>query len=279
MICENGAAPATAAAVSEGQIGERLEGLIHTKSHPNIARKLIRSVAGRFSVFTEEPWRPHRPLAIGIDKALIATDILKPWEVRLVLRANTRRRMYQVALAAGGPRYDLDGNVAGEVTVEQAHSAKLLVEQMDAKTAASAAEVRAAHKAAREAEKARDRASGPVADKPEGPRPHSEAQPEKASAGAPHPVESMSPKRLGLADLKRAFQERKAAQAATKAAALRTPFATAIRITTRCCASAAPKGCSGLINMSGSGKASTASSPVSCGVWGHQRMKGDYRDE
>jgi sRNA-binding protein len=200
----NGTAGAPESAGSAGPNGERLEGLTNTKSQHDLAT-LLRTVAELFPVFATERWQGHKPLAIGIDKALIATGILKPFEVGQVLRAYTRRRMYQAALVAGGPRYDLDGNVAGEVTLEQAYSAKLLAEQMDRKAAEAAAKVRAEQKVASLAEKAK-RAAGPVADKPQGPRP----QPEKASAGAPHPVESTSPKRLGLADLKRAFQERKA---------------------------------------------------------------------
>lgn len=77
---------------------------------------------------------------------------------------------------------------------------------MDAKAAAAAAEIRAA----REAEKTKARAARTVADKPDGPRPDHKATPQNASAETPRPVASTLPKRLGLADLKRAFQQRKA---------------------------------------------------------------------
>jgi sRNA-binding protein len=209
MTAINGAALATAPAVSEGQIEERQEGLLDTKSKPNLAT-ILRTVAELFPVFAAERWQGHKPLAIGIDQALIATGILKPFEVGQVLRAYCRRRMYLVALAAGGPRYDLDGNVAGEVTAEQAHNAKLLVEHMDAKAAGAAAKIRVEQKAAWLAEKSKQAATAAAGD-PKGPRP---------SASAPLPVTSGDqPRRLGLADLRRAFQERKAAQVAVQGGA------------------------------------------------------------
>jgi ProP effector len=188
---------------------EASEGLTNTRPGPGLTT-LLRTVAELFPVFAAERWQGHKPLAILIDKALIDTGILKPFEVGLVLRGYTRRRMYEVALAAGGARYDLDGNVAGEVTAEQAHNAKLLVEQMDAKAAVAAAEVRATQKTGREAEKSK-RATTATALDPKEPRP---------SAAAPQPVTSGDqPRRPGLADLRRAFQERKAAQAAVRGGA------------------------------------------------------------
>jgi hypothetical protein len=97
MSLANGAAPATASTVSGGQIGERVEGLTNTRPKPNPAIVILRTVAELFPVFTVDRWLPHKPLAIFIDKALIATRILKPFEARLVLRAYTRRRVYHCA--------------------------------------------------------------------------------------------------------------------------------------------------------------------------------------
>jgi sRNA-binding protein len=185
---------------------------------PTTSATLLLTVAELFPVFTVERWQPHKPLAIGIDKALIATGILKPFEAGLVLRAYTRRRMYLTALAAGGHRHDLNGVPCEKISDEHRACAKATLAAMDAKAAAAAAEIRATQKATREAEKTKARAPRTVADKPEGPRPYHKATPQNPSAEAPPPVASTSPKRLGLADLKRAFQERKAAQAATEAA-------------------------------------------------------------
>jgi sRNA-binding protein len=170
MTPTSSAAAATERTVTDGRIGGHRERLTDTKSYL-APSSIIGVLAELFPVFVAEPWQPHKPLAVGIDKALIATGILKPFEVGLVLRAYCRRRMYQVALAAGGPRYDLDANVAGEVTAEQAYSAKLFVEQMDAKAAETATKIRAEQKAVWLAEKAK-RAAMAAADEPKEPRPH-----------------------------------------------------------------------------------------------------------
>jgi hypothetical protein len=88
--------------------------------------------------------------------------------------------------------------------------AKASLAAMDAKAAETATKVRAEQKAAYLAEKAKQPATA-AAGEPKGPRP---------SASAPQPVTSGDqPRRLGLADLRRAFQERKAAQAAIGGAA------------------------------------------------------------
>jgi sRNA-binding protein len=120
---------------------------------------LIQLCADQFpAVFTLHRWKPYLPLAIGIDKALIATGILKPFEVGLLLNAYCRRRMYQQALAAGGPRYNLDGTVDGEVTNDQSAFAKVRLARIDERAAEAAAKVRAEWRAARAAEKARTKA-------------------------------------------------------------------------------------------------------------------------
>ncbi|MFE8048138.1 ProQ/FINO family protein [Brenneria goodwinii] len=64
-----------------------------------------------------------RPLAIGIDKAL-AADIERRQlsgvgSLRFSLGLYIHRSAYIKALAAGGQRYDLNGNPQGEVTAEQ----------------------------------------------------------------------------------------------------------------------------------------------------------------
>jgi sRNA-binding protein len=213
MTPTSSAAAATERTVTDGRIGGHRERLTDTKSYL-APSSIIGVLAELFPVFVAEPWQPHKPLAIGIDKQLLATGILKPFEVGQVLRAYCRRRMYQVALAAGGPRFNLAGNVAGEVTPEQQACAKASLAAMDAKAAETATKVRTEQKAAYLAEKAK-RAAVVTACEPKGPRPHHKTQPEICAAESPH-VEPMPKPRLGLADLRRAFQERKAAQAAVQ---------------------------------------------------------------
>jgi hypothetical protein len=50
-----------------------------------------------------------------------------------------------------------------------------------------------------------------AAGEPKGPKPYYQATPRKASAVAPQSVEPTSPRRLRLADLKRAFEARRLA--------------------------------------------------------------------
>jgi sRNA-binding protein len=90
------------------------------------AHDIIAALATIFpQTFTAEKWRPHRPLKIGIHLDLIATGILSQHEAWPALRSYTRRRMYLAAVAAGGPRIDLDGNPAGEVTPAEAAWAQI----------------------------------------------------------------------------------------------------------------------------------------------------------
>jgi ProP effector len=70
-------------------------------------------------LFVAERWMPHKPLKIGVHNDIIAAGILHPHEIRAAIGYYRGRLQYQRALAAGGPRYDLDGNVAGEVTADQ----------------------------------------------------------------------------------------------------------------------------------------------------------------
>ncbi|MCP5158913.1 MAG: ProQ/FinO family protein [Gammaproteobacteria bacterium] len=67
-----------------------------------------------------------KPLKVGIGQEVLVlagvhpafTDLARK-DLRRALAAYTRAFRYRKALAAGGPRYDLDGQPAGEVTPEQ----------------------------------------------------------------------------------------------------------------------------------------------------------------
>lgn len=69
-----------------------------------------------------------RPLAIGIDKALVADidrrQLSGAGSLRFSLGLYVHRSAYIKALAAGGQRYDLNGKPHGEVTTEQQERAK-----------------------------------------------------------------------------------------------------------------------------------------------------------
>jgi ProP effector len=138
------------------------------------------------ALFVADQWKPHRPLKTGIHRDLVDRGLLSPDECRAVLRRYVSRRMYQVALAAGGPRYSLDGEPAGEVTPEQMAGGKSLVATIEAKRARRAKVIAAARKAAKEA-----------------PR-------EVQSAIS---VAYAKPARLGLAELKAAARARREADA------------------------------------------------------------------
>ena len=135
--------------------------------------------------FTAEKWQPHRPLKIGVHLDLIARGVLLPDECRALFLRYCFRLMYQRALAAGGPRFDLDGNVVGEVAAGEIEHARAVVAQMEAKAAAKADAARA--------EKAERKRAARQA-----------KMPPKTSA-----PDSPTPRRLGISDLKRAAVERR----------------------------------------------------------------------
>jgi ProP effector len=133
--------------------------------------------------FTAEKWQPHRPLKIGVHLDLIARGVLLPDECRALFLRYCFRLMYQRALAAGGARFDLDGNAVGEVGVDEIEHARAVVAQMEAKVVAQAA-------AARIEKTERKRVA-------------------KQTMAKTPPSDSPAPHRLGLSDLKRAAVERR----------------------------------------------------------------------
>jgi sRNA-binding protein len=120
-----------------------------TRTAPNI----IDALATIFPLaFTADRWRPHRPLKIGIHLDLIATDILSLHEAWAALRSDAGRRMYLAAVAAGGARVGLDGEIAGEGTPAESAWAQKQLDQIDA--AAVTAAIKAAAAAAQRQAKA-----------------------------------------------------------------------------------------------------------------------------
>jgi sRNA-binding protein len=120
---------------------------------PARPQELIAALAGLFpAVFVAEQWKPHRPLKRGIHNDLIERGVLLARECK-VLRWYVSRRMYQVSLAAGGPRYDLDGHAVGEVTPAEAAGAQAVVAELEAKRARKAKAIADERTAARKAGK------------------------------------------------------------------------------------------------------------------------------
>jgi len=100
--------------------------------------------------FTAEAWQPHKPLKRGIHRDLVARGVLLPAECRRVFAHYGHRRAYQVALAGGGVRIDLDGEPSGELTAAEREAAKRVIARLDAlmieKAKAAAAQAKAAAK-------------------------------------------------------------------------------------------------------------------------------------
>jgi sRNA-binding protein len=167
-----------------------------TKSDATIA-----ALAALFpAVFSAEPWQAHRPLKVGIGDELVARSVLGAREVNAALKQYVDRLMYQKCLAAGGARFDLEGNISGEVSSEQRCRARRLVARIKARqlTEAAAAKAEADKTAVRQAATPNSMLNGSVT-----------VQPPRAQTAPP------GSGRLGLADLKRAARERRARQEAS----------------------------------------------------------------
>jgi ProP effector len=94
----------------------------------------IAELGKRFPVFEPRQNEPHRPLALKIREQIwhrwpdVDRDALS-----VTLRWYTQRRMYLLSVIAGGNRYNLDGDVAGEVTPSEIEYAKKVLASIDAK--------------------------------------------------------------------------------------------------------------------------------------------------
>ena len=119
----------------------------HKPDSPVDARALLKDLQGRFDVF-----RNFSPLAIGIDKQLIAQqpDVNRK-ALRQALRSHTMSTRYLKEMQVASARLNLDGSAAGEITDEaRTHSGDLLRERF--KTQAEQRRAAAAAAAAAEAE-------------------------------------------------------------------------------------------------------------------------------
>lgn len=136
-------APAPASAASATAPGTPASNPVHD------ARKLLKTLQERFPVLRE-----CRPLAIGVDKQIIAQvpDVNRKL-LRIALGMHTRSVPYLKAMEKATARFDLDGNVAGEVPQEhRKHAADMLRERFK-----KVAEQRKAQREAEEAQEAERR--------------------------------------------------------------------------------------------------------------------------
>ncbi|AMO92946.1 proQ/FINO family protein [Collimonas fungivorans] len=117
------------------------------------ARVLLKELQEKFAVF-----RDYQPLAIGIDKQLIAlSPELNRKTLRIALGMHTNSLRYLKGMEKATHRFDLEGNSTDEVTeVHRTHATETLrerfkknAEQRKAQRAAEAAQ-EAAEKAARQ---------------------------------------------------------------------------------------------------------------------------------
>jgi sRNA-binding protein len=76
-------------------------------------------LTGLRDFFTTALAASRRPLKVGIGNELVTRGVLGAREINAALEQYVDRLMYQKCLAAGGARFDLEGNVAGEVSREQ----------------------------------------------------------------------------------------------------------------------------------------------------------------
>lgn len=89
-------------------------------------RALLKELHGSFDVF-----RNHSPLAIGIDKQVLALrPELEKKALRLAMRSHTISTRYLKEMEKGTHRLNLDGSQADAVTDEnRSHAAELLKER------------------------------------------------------------------------------------------------------------------------------------------------------
>jgi ProP effector len=100
-----------------------------------------------------------RPLALGIHKAILARlPDLDPGQLRSAMKAHTQSTRYLKGLLATRERFNLEGQVAGEVTDEQRQIAKATLDERFQRIAERhRAERRAQEEASRQARAEQER--------------------------------------------------------------------------------------------------------------------------
>ncbi len=122
-------------------------------SKPVRRNALLERLQSEFAVFKD-----FKPLAIGIHKQLMERipDLDKN-KVRIAMHSHTASTRYLKALIEGAPRFDLDGQPAGEVTAEQqevaAQTLRDRIKQVKDRQKAEAAQRKADEEAAKRQEK------------------------------------------------------------------------------------------------------------------------------
>ena len=114
------------------------------------ARNLLKSLQDKFQVF-----RDHMPLAIGIDKQLLAQEVdLNRKILRLALGMHTNSFRYLKSMESAKQRFNLDGSDGGEVPEEhRKHASEILRERFKKEVARRKAQKEAEAQERQRAEK------------------------------------------------------------------------------------------------------------------------------
>jgi ProP effector len=114
------------------------------------ARNLLKSLQDKFQVF-----RDYMPLAIGIDKQLLAQEAdLNRKILRLALGMHTNSFRYLKSMESAKQRFNLDGSDAGEVPEEhRKHASEILRERFKKEVARRKAQKEAEAQERQRAEK------------------------------------------------------------------------------------------------------------------------------
>lgn len=114
------------------------------------ARNLLKSLQDKFQVF-----RDYMPLAIGIDKQLLAQEVdLNRKILRLALGMHTNSFRYLKSMESAKQRFNLDGSDGGEVPEEhRKHASEILRERFKKEVARRKAQKEAEAQERQRAEK------------------------------------------------------------------------------------------------------------------------------
>jgi ProP effector len=188
------------------------EAISNRRARKEEAKRVISLLAERLpAAIVADKEKRHKPLRIGIHADMVATGLVTPRECTIALTVYCGRVQYQRALAGGGARVGLNGDVAGEVTQDQIEHAVAAVARIEAK-----ADALRKQKAARKAVRLRWEAAQEVEptlrqgdDRPFKSR--TQPKPVETAGLAPTstpkaspPSDSTAPRRDGLAELRRA---------------------------------------------------------------------------